>query len=74
MIDKVKEPLQTGGIARDLSFGYIPLLKRFGQNLSASSGMHIEIEAESHKQALNQLLETLVVAVGKMLHSGWRGC
>lgn len=58
MIDKVKEPLRTGGIARDLSFGYIPLLKRFGQNLSASSGMHIEIEAESHKQALNQLLET----------------
>ncbi|MDN5819806.1 MAG: ATP-dependent Clp protease ATP-binding subunit, partial [bacterium] len=27
--------LRTGGIARDWSFGYIPLLSRFGQNISA---------------------------------------
>lgn len=58
LIDHVKEPRRTGGIARDFSFGYIPLLKRFGQNLSESVGSRITVEIESHKKALDQLIDT----------------
>lgn len=58
LIRSVKEPRRTGGIARDFSFGYIPLLRRFGQNLSAVSGSRITVEIESHRKALNQLIDT----------------
>jgi ATP-dependent Clp protease ATP-binding subunit ClpC len=58
LVSKTKEPRRTGGIARDFSFGYTPLLKRFGQNLSESNGSGIEIEIESHRRALDQLIDT----------------
>ncbi len=50
---------RTGGIARDWSFGYVPLLKRFGLNLSESSGGSFTVELDSHMRALGQLVETL---------------
>ena len=57
LINKAKRPLRTGGIARDFSFGYIPMLKRFGQNLSENTGgMHVELEA--HQKALDQLVDS----------------
>lgn len=34
MAQALDEPMLTGGIARDWSFGYIPTLERFGTNLS----------------------------------------
>lgn len=51
---------RTGGIARDWSFGYIPLLTRFGQNLSEqiARGGLLSADLESHKQALEQLIGT----------------
>jgi ATP-dependent Clp protease ATP-binding subunit ClpC len=58
LIAKSKEPRRTGGIARDFSFGYIPLLKQFGQNLSEQVGGGLTVELEAHTNALNQLLET----------------
>lgn len=58
LIHQSRQPLRTGGIARDFSFGYIPLLKRFGQNLSDQAGSRIAVEIDSHQQALNQLIET----------------
>ena len=58
LIERVKQPKRTGGIARDFSFGYIPLLRRFGQNLSESGGGRIVVEVESHRKALDQLLDT----------------
>ncbi len=58
MVNHTKDPRRTGGIARDFSFGYIPLLKRFGQNLSESVGGRITVEIDSHKKALDQLLDT----------------
>lgn len=58
MIDQIKTPRRTGGIARDFSFGYIPLLKRFGQNLSEQVGGSIHVELEAHQQALQQLIDT----------------
>lgn len=58
LINKSKVRQRTGGIARDFSFGYIPLLKRFGQNLSEHADTNLVVEIESHRQALSQLLDT----------------
>lgn len=58
LIDKSKTPLRTGGIARDFSFGYIPLLKRYGQNLSEQVGSRLSVDVQSHRDALDQLIET----------------
>ena len=58
LIDHSNQPRRTGGIARDFSFGYIPLLKRFGQNLSDSAGSRITVDVESHARALDQLMDT----------------
>lgn len=51
---------RTGGIARDWSFGYIPLLTRFGQNISEQISRNglISSELEAHTEALNQLIST----------------
>lgn len=53
-------PRRTGGIARDWSFGYIPLLTRFGQNISEqiSRGGMLSANLEAHTQALDQMIET----------------
>lgn len=58
LIQKHKTPLRTGGIARDFSFGYIPLLKRFGQNLSEQTGRSLTVELDAHESALTQLIDT----------------
>ncbi|MFZ1243258.1 MAG: AAA family ATPase [Candidatus Saccharimonas sp.] len=60
LIEKTKQPRRTGGIARDWSFGYIPLLTRFGQNISEQIGRGggmLMVDAVSHEQAIEQLLE-----------------
>lgn len=54
-------PRRTGGIARDWSFGYIPLLTRFGQNISAQfsrGGGLLTVDVDSHREAIDQLVET----------------
>ena len=50
----------TGGIGRDWSFGYTPLLARFGQNISQqiAGGGLLNVELESHQESLQQLVET----------------
>jgi len=60
LVANVNKPRRTGGIARDWSFGYIPLLTRFGQNISeqiARGGM-LSVNLEAHTQALTQLIDT----------------
>jgi ATP-dependent Clp protease ATP-binding subunit ClpC len=51
---------RTGGLARDWSFGYIPLLTRFGQNISEqiSGGGLLATNLEAHTQALDQMVTT----------------
>lgn len=56
--DQYKKPRRTGGIARDFSFGYIPLLRRFAINLSEQIGARINVEISSHQKAVNQLIDT----------------
>lgn len=58
LIAGTKAPKRTGGIARDFSFGYIPLLKRFGQNLSEQVGSGLHVELDAHRSALDQLIDT----------------
>jgi ATP-dependent Clp protease ATP-binding subunit ClpC len=53
-------PKRTGGLARDWSFGYIPLLKQFGVNVSeriARSG-HLAVKLEGHERVLEQMIST----------------
>lgn len=60
LVSSHQKARRTGGIARDWSFGYIPLLTRFGQNISeqlARGGM-LSVELEAHTQALDQLMGT----------------
>ena len=57
LVQKHSVPKRTGGIARDWSFGYVPLLSRFGMNLSEQAG-GFTVELEAHAAALGQLLET----------------
>jgi len=51
---------RTGGIARDWSFGYIPLLTRFGQNISEqiSRGGLMNTGLEAHTEALDHMIST----------------
>ena len=57
LIAKHQQPVRNGGIARDFSFGYIPTLRRFGQNLSEGAG-GFTVDLEAHADAMNQLIET----------------
>lgn len=53
-------PRRTGGIARDWSFGYTPLLERFGRNISAelAGGGLLRVDLEAHQKALDNMTET----------------
>lgn len=60
LIEQYKiKPLHTGGIARDWSFGYTPLLSRFAQNISQQvSGGTLTTKLAAHEIALSQMLAT----------------
>lgn len=60
LVKEHNQPRRTGGIARDWSFGYIPLLTRFGQNISEqiAHGGLLSTHLEAHAQALDQLITT----------------
>lgn len=57
LIHKQAALRRTGGIARDWSFGYTPLLKRFGINLSEQS-RGFAVDTVVHEEAVAQLIET----------------
>jgi ATP-dependent Clp protease ATP-binding subunit ClpC len=64
LIEEHGKPKRTGGIARDWSFGFIPLLTRFGINISeqiSRSGL-LATKLEAHTQALDQLITTFGAA------------
>lgn len=62
LIERHRTPRRTGGVARDWSFGYIPLLTRFGRNISqeiaAGGGRLLTVEMASLGGAMTQLVET----------------
>jgi ATP-dependent Clp protease ATP-binding subunit ClpC len=60
LVDQHTRPRRTGGIARDWSFGYIPMLTRFGQNISEqiAQGGLLSSDLEAHSAALEQMVAT----------------
>lgn len=64
LVNEHSRPKRTGGIARDWSFGYIPLLTRFGQNISEqiARGGLLSSDLETHQQALDQMISTFSTA------------
>ncbi len=60
LIRSAKKRKLGGGIGRDLSFGYTPLLERFALNVSMQvSGGTLSRELEGHNQIIDQLLQQL---------------
>lgn len=61
LVSGVKKRSRDGGIARDLSFGYIPILQRFGQNLSlqVSGNLKTQMHQPSHQEVLDKMMQTL---------------
>lgn len=59
LITNGQKAKKTGGIARDLAFGYTPLLKRFGLNISEqiTQGGLLSVELETHRNALDQMVQ-----------------
>ena len=60
LIVRHRQPRFTGGIGRDWSFGYTPLLSRFGVNVSEQvmHGGNMRVDIEAHKDALDFLTQT----------------
>ncbi len=61
LVHKYSKPTRTGGIARDWSFGYIPLLTRFGQNISEQIGRDsglLTVDIDAHNEAIERLIDT----------------
>lgn len=56
IVDSGDSPKRTGGIARDWSFGYTPLLDRFGIRLGAGRGLDFSMESGRHQEIINQLI------------------
>lgn len=61
LVKRSKQKAKTGGLGRDLSFGYTPLLTSFASNMSESIGRtgNIYRELEGNRQALGQMMHVL---------------
>lgn len=61
LFDNAKVPVKTGGIARDLSFGYTPTLTRFGQNISERMGARrgMTTEVGQHQELIKRMVDIL---------------
>lgn len=56
LLARTATPRRTGGVARDWSFGYTPLLNRFGMTLGASADF--TRETANQQRIVAQLIET----------------
>ena len=59
LVKDSKKKRRDGGIGRDFTFGFTPLLSRFGQNLSAtrSSTMKTQLFRAAHQEAVSQMVD-----------------
>ncbi len=55
LTERHRLPRRTGGVARDWSFGWTPMLNRFGQRMGDSGESMFQLVA--HEEALNQLVK-----------------
>ena len=60
VVKDTKKPIRSGGIARDLAFGYTPTLQRFATNVSLrSAGLHTKLQQADHQAVMKQMIENL---------------
>lgn len=57
MFEESHRPKLNGGLARDWSFGWTPLLNQFGQNASLNTETVSLLELPSHDQAIDQIID-----------------
>lgn len=55
LVKIARERHRDGGIARDLNFGYIPTLQRFGRNLSVG-GVKTQVQLATHRDIVSKML------------------
>lgn len=60
LVKNIHKPKHTGGIARDLAFGYTPYLQRFGQNISRSREgvINDQVQLAQHTEIVTRMIET----------------
>ncbi|MBQ3318562.1 ATP-dependent Clp protease ATP-binding subunit [Candidatus Saccharibacteria bacterium] len=60
LVKEAKTRRRTGGIGRDLSFGYIPTLEKYGENISArlSAYSRVHVNQANSTEAVAQMLKT----------------
>lgn len=61
VLEHIQEKKSSGGLGRDLSFGWAPQLNRVGINIteSISRGGILRREIEGHEEVLNQMMHVL---------------
>ena len=60
LVKNAHRPRHTGGIARDLAFGYTPNLSRFGRNISMNraGATNKQMQLAQHKEIVQRIIET----------------
>ena len=59
MIKGMKKTQHDGGLGRDLSFGYTPILMRFAENISRTiANAHIAVNQESSDEIIEEMVKT----------------
>ncbi len=59
MIKGMKKTRHDGGLGRDLSFGYTPILQRFAENISRTiSNAHIAVNQTSSDEVIDEMIKT----------------
>lgn len=59
MIKGMKKTRHDGGLGRDLSFGYTPILQRFAENISRTiSNAHIAVNQASSDEVIDEMIRT----------------
>ncbi len=58
LVESAKQPVHSGGIARDFAFGYTPTLQRFAINLSERyTGSHTQLQQADHAKIIEQMID-----------------
>lgn len=57
LIEQSRKPRKTGGLARDWSFGWTPLLSRFGQNVSEHAESVSLLKLTAHDEAIDHIID-----------------
>ncbi|MCL2869835.1 ATP-dependent Clp protease ATP-binding subunit [Candidatus Saccharibacteria bacterium] len=61
LVEQEKQPMKTGGIARDWSFGWTPQLQRYARNISqeisVQGGRTMSLNSATHQEVVSQMID-----------------